>query len=42
MWMDSEQRIVALITNYASNDVRMTVQAVHDGYLAALPFSRMD
>jgi hypothetical protein len=42
MWMDSEQRIVALITNYASNDVPMTVQAVHDGYLAAQPFSRMD
>ena len=38
MWMDSEQRVVALITNYASNDVPMPVQAVRDGYLAALPF----
>jgi imidazolonepropionase-like amidohydrolase len=38
MWMDSEQRVVALITNYASSDVPMPVQAVRDGYLAALPF----
>jgi imidazolonepropionase-like amidohydrolase len=38
MWMDSEQRIVALITNYASNDVPMPIQAVRDGYLQALPF----
>jgi hypothetical protein len=38
MWMDSEQRIVALITNYASTDVPMPIQAVRDGYLEALPF----
>jgi hypothetical protein len=38
MWMDSRQRLVALVTHYQSNDVPMPIEVVRDGYMAALPF----
>ena len=38
VWVDSKERLVALVTHYQADDVPTPVQVVRDGYLSVLPF----
>ena len=38
LWVDANQRFIALVTHYPAEDVLTPVQVVRDGYLTTLPF----
>jgi hypothetical protein len=38
MWVDSDERLIALVTHYQAGDVPTLLQVVRDGYLTSLPF----